>query len=72
MSLPSHHRALVVVEKGKVAVNEQPLPKFSDDEILVRVKAVALNPTDWKVRYILRVIFVTHVMTACRLCAQAG
>jgi len=50
MSLPSQHRALIVVEKGKVAVQEQPLPRFSDEEILVRVRAVALNPTDWKVR----------------------
>ena len=50
MSLPSTHRALVLVEKGKVAVKEQPLPKLGDNEILVHVKAVALNPTDWKVR----------------------
>jgi hypothetical protein len=49
MSLPSKHHALVVIAKGKVAVQEKNIPTFSDDEILVRVKAVALNPTDWKV-----------------------
>ncbi|KIM27903.1 hypothetical protein M408DRAFT_70528 [Serendipita vermifera MAFF 305830] len=55
MSLPSQHRALVVTEKGKVGVKVQPLPKFSDEEILVRVRAVALNPTDWKhVDYLLK------------------
>lgn len=48
MSLPATHKALVVVEPGKVAVKEQPLPKYGDDELLVNVKAVALNPTDWK------------------------
>jgi len=48
MSLPATHKALVVVEPGKVTVKEQPLPKYGDDELLVKVKAVALNPTDWK------------------------
>jgi len=48
MTLPSTHKALVVEEKGKVKVNEQPLPHYGEDQVLVRVKAVSLNPTDWK------------------------
>jgi aspyridone synthetase trans-acting enoyl reductase len=49
MSLPSTHNALVVIERGKVAVKQQSVPRFNEDEILIRVRAVALNPTDWKV-----------------------
>lgn len=47
MSLPSKHRALVVnsVQTGW-EVREQSLPHY--DDLLVRVHAVALNPTDWK------------------------
>ncbi|CAG7848943.1 SubName: Full=Related to toxD protein {ECO:0000313/EMBL:CCA74644.1} [Serendipita indica DSM 11827] len=48
MSLPSNHTALVVVERGKVAIKQQALPECADDEVLVKVKAVAINPTDWK------------------------
>ena len=45
--LPTTHRALVVdaAQKGW-EVKEQPLPRY--DDVLVRVHAVALNPTDWK------------------------
>ena len=50
MSLPATHKALVVLEPGKFITKEQALPKYGDDELLVKVKAVALNPTDWKVR----------------------
>lgn len=46
-SVPSKHRALVVDATGKTwEVKEQDLPKH--DDLLVRVHAVALNPTDWK------------------------
>jgi NADPH:quinone reductase-like Zn-dependent oxidoreductase len=48
-NLPTTHRALVVTEKGKVALKEVPIPKLEDDQVLVRVKAVAINPIDWKV-----------------------
>lgn len=42
-------RALIIKEKGIVEVSDNvPLPKLRDDYILVRTKAVALNPTDWK------------------------
>jgi NADPH:quinone reductase-like Zn-dependent oxidoreductase len=46
-SIPSTHRALVVnAEQKGWEVKEQALPTF--DDLLVRVHAVALNPTDWK------------------------
>ncbi|KAF2635624.1 oxidoreductase-like protein [Massarina eburnea CBS 473.64] len=42
-------RAVVVAsEDGTTEVKEVPLPKLRDDYIIVRTKAVALNPTDWK------------------------
>lgn len=39
-----------VVYRGKQAVVEgdRPIPKLRDDYLLVKVAAVALNPTDWK------------------------
>lgn len=33
---------------GEVAIQDAPIPKVRDDYVLVRVKAVAINPTDWK------------------------
>ena len=46
-STPSTHHALVInAEQKGWEVKEQALPKF--DDLLVRVHAVALNPTDWK------------------------
>ncbi|TRX98052.1 hypothetical protein FHL15_001262 [Xylaria flabelliformis] len=41
-------KAVVLVEKGKVAIEEVPLPKLRDDYVLVKVNAVGINPTDWK------------------------
>lgn len=39
----------IVIEAPKKAVKASvPIPKLRDDYILVKVKAVALNPTDWK------------------------
>ena len=57
MSVPSTHRALTVVERGdqatnkpgRVEVQERPVPALREDGVLVHVKSVALNPTDWKV-----------------------
>ncbi len=41
--------ALVVQSKGVAKViDEQPIPSVRPDHMLVKVKAVALNPTDWK------------------------
>ncbi|OLN96160.1 Protein TOXD 2 [Colletotrichum chlorophyti] len=41
-------QALVIRAKGEARIVAQPLPCLSDDYILVRTTAVAINPTDWK------------------------
>ncbi|RYC56258.1 hypothetical protein CHU98_g9945 [Xylaria longipes] len=41
-------KAVVIVEKGKAEIKELPLPKLRDGYILVKVRAVGINPTDWK------------------------
>ncbi|KAF7972166.1 hypothetical protein HWV62_18732 [Athelia sp. TMB] len=47
MSLPSTHSALVVnADASGWAVAQQALPAF--DDLLVKVHAAALNPTDWQ------------------------
>ncbi|KAM0793514.1 hypothetical protein ACM66B_000953 [Microbotryomycetes sp. NB124-2] len=43
-------RALVSQGKGQASLQSIPVPSISKSEILVKVKAVALNPTDWKHR----------------------
>ena len=48
MSYPTTHRAVTVVEKGKVSIQEKQLPVLGEENILVRVRSVALNPADWK------------------------
>ncbi|KAI0783889.1 GroES-like protein [Irpex lacteus] len=46
----STHKALVVLEKGgEYVVRDIPTPKPGPGELLVEVKATALNPVDWKV-----------------------
>jgi hypothetical protein len=49
MSLPAKHRGFVVTERGKIEIKEQVLANCNDDQVLVKVKAVAINPADWKV-----------------------
>jgi NADPH:quinone reductase-like Zn-dependent oxidoreductase len=44
----SKNYGVVVTKPGEAAVKELSVPKLRDDYILVKVKAVALNPTDWK------------------------
>jgi NADPH:quinone reductase-like Zn-dependent oxidoreductase len=41
-------KAVVVSEKGKAKIAQVPKPAFGPDEIFVQVKAVGVNPTDWK------------------------
>jgi NADPH:quinone reductase-like Zn-dependent oxidoreductase len=48
MSPPAWIKALHVESKGKAVIQNDPLPKLRDDYLLVRVKAVGLNPTDWR------------------------
>lgn len=45
--LPKTMKAIKNVGVGKAEVQEVPLPKMRDDYVLVKVHAVALNPTDW-------------------------
>jgi NADPH:quinone reductase-like Zn-dependent oxidoreductase len=49
--LPETMRPLKVVETGKVAIHDVPLPTLRDEYVLVKVRTVALNPTDWYVTY---------------------
>jgi NADPH:quinone reductase-like Zn-dependent oxidoreductase len=48
MILPKTTKAIVVVELTKAAVRDVLVPKARDGWVLVRIKAVAINPTDWK------------------------
>ena len=41
-------KAVIIESKGLAKVSEVPFPTLRDDYIIVRTKAVALNPTDWK------------------------
>ncbi|GIZ48975.1 hypothetical protein CKM354_001201800 [Cercospora kikuchii] len=47
-SLPSKMKAIKITEQNTAEIREVPLPKLRDDYMLVKVDAVALNPTDWK------------------------
>lgn len=44
----TQNQEIVIQKAGEVAIREATIPKLRDDYILVKVKAVALNPTDWK------------------------
>ena len=44
----SKNQAVIVQKAGEAKVQEIAIPKLRDDYILVKTKAVALNPTDWK------------------------
>jgi NADPH:quinone reductase-like Zn-dependent oxidoreductase len=47
---PTVHKAVVIQQDGSVALREIAVPTLGSDEILVKVVAVAQNPTDcgWK------------------------
>jgi NADPH:quinone reductase-like Zn-dependent oxidoreductase len=48
---PSTQKALLLDGKcGNYAVDTIPVPKPGFGEILVKVRAAALNPADWKIR----------------------
>ena len=47
MSLPQTYKAIVGNEKGEVSVKEFPLPKPSNNQVLVKVEFAPLNPTDF-------------------------
>ena len=44
----SKNTAIVVQKPGEAIATEVTIPKLRDDYVIVKVKAVALNPTDWK------------------------
>lgn len=46
--LPKQQRAIKVVEASSIRLEENvPLPEVEDEDILVKVHCVALNPFDW-------------------------
>nr|ESZ98297.1 putative protein TOXD [Sclerotinia borealis F-4128] len=45
--MPSN-TAIVVQKPGEAKAAEASIPKLRDDYLLIKTKAVALNPTDWK------------------------
>ncbi|CAL9736949.1 hypothetical protein MOSE0_L00166 [Monosporozyma servazzii] len=47
MSLPSFMNA-TVIDNGKAVIKTVPLPQLDDEYILIKTKAVAGNPADWK------------------------
>lgn len=47
-NIPRIHRALVATGPGSLALKATPVPPIASDEVLVRVGAVALNPSDHK------------------------
>lgn len=48
---PSTQKALILDAKfGKIAVDTIPVPKVAPGDILVKVKAAALNPVEWKIQ----------------------
>lgn len=48
MALVNSHKAIVIEAKGKSAIKDMPMPRLRDHHLLVRITAVAVNPTDWK------------------------
>ena len=44
----SKNQAIVVQKAGEAKVVDVTVPKLRDDYIIVKTKAIALNPTDWK------------------------
>ncbi|KAM0716781.1 hypothetical protein Q7P37_008226 [Cladosporium fusiforme] len=45
---PQTMKAVKIVSPGKAEVQTVPVPRLRDNYILVKVKSVAINPTDWK------------------------
>lgn len=44
---PKTMKALKIVSPGRAEIQTVPVPRLRDQYILVKVKAVAINPTDW-------------------------
>ena len=48
MAPPSEIKAIVIEKNTVATIQTVATPKLRDDYLLVRTKAVGLNPTDWK------------------------
>ncbi|RLL93806.1 hypothetical protein CFD26_101544 [Aspergillus turcosus] len=46
--IPRIHRAVVATGPGSLALRPVPVPPIADDQVLVLVAAIALNPSDYK------------------------
>lgn len=46
--IPKTHRAVIVQADKTTRAEERPIPTVGENEILVKVSALAINPTDWK------------------------
>lgn len=44
---PESMQAIKIVSAGNAEIQTAPLPELRDHFILVKVNAVAINPTDW-------------------------
>jgi NADPH:quinone reductase-like Zn-dependent oxidoreductase len=44
---PENMQAIKIVSAGNAEIQTAPLPELRDHFILVKVNAVAINPTDW-------------------------
>jgi len=44
---PQTMEAVKIVSLGKAEVQTVPVPQLRDEYVLVKVSAIALNPTDW-------------------------
>ncbi|KAI0796243.1 GroES-like protein [Irpex lacteus] len=64
--IPKTMKAQVVQANKTIKIEERPVPTIGDDEVLVKVTAVAQNPTDWK-----HVEYLTVPNTICG-CEFAG
>jgi NADPH:quinone reductase-like Zn-dependent oxidoreductase len=49
---PAKHTAAVIVEGGDVELKEIAVPKPGQNEVLVKVIAAALNPTDCEANFV--------------------
>jgi hypothetical protein len=70
---PHHIKALVTQGNGqplKVASVPFDANKLAPEEILVRVKAVGLNPTDWKVQWSLLALRSSSDLTSTTLASS--
>lgn len=58
----SQTKSVVVVKRGEAQVKSVAVPKLRDNYILVKVKAVALNPTDVSFERLLKVSMVVSTI----------